>query len=73
LQFDLPAVPQVSAPWNGNGVTWRNQPATTGAAVTTTSGSGWRERNVAPNVRSIYDSGLKYDFLICDASDSISQ
>jgi hypothetical protein len=61
---------QINAPWTENGVTWNNQPATAGPAATTSSGSGWREWNVASVVQSMYDSGLNYGFLIRDETEN---
>ena len=43
-----------AAPGREGGVTWANQPATTGGAVTTTSGTGYREWNVAASVQAMY-------------------
>jgi hypothetical protein len=60
---------QVGASWSENDVTWSNQPGTTGAAATTSSGSGYREWNVAGQVQSMYANG-NYGFLIRDASEN---
>jgi hypothetical protein len=61
---------QVNGSWTENGVTWSNQPATIGAAATTSSGSGWREWNVAAMVQAMYNSGLNYGFLIRDKTEN---
>jgi hypothetical protein len=61
---------QINTAWTENGVNWNNQPAITGAAVTTSSGSGWREWNVAAIVQAMYGSGLNYGFLIRDATEN---
>jgi hypothetical protein len=61
---------QVNANWTENGVTWSNQPATTGAAATTSSGSGWREWNVASLVQAMYNGGVNYGFLLRDATEN---
>jgi hypothetical protein len=61
---------QINAAWTENGVTWNNQPATTGTAVTTSSGSGWREWDVTTMAQAMYDSGLNYGFLIRDATEN---
>lgn len=45
-----------------------NQPATIGAAATTTSGAGWREWSVAAAVQAMYPSGTN-GFLIRDATE----
>jgi hypothetical protein len=52
--------------WTEAGVTWRNQPATAGAAAATTSGSGTLEWNVTSQVRSMY-SGANHGFLVRDS------
>jgi hypothetical protein len=61
---------QINASWTENGVTWNNQPATTGTAATTSSGNGWRQWNVASIVQSMYTSGLNHGFLIRDATEN---
>jgi hypothetical protein len=50
-------------------VTWSNQPATTGTAATTTSGSGYRQWSVAAMVGAMYSSGQNNGFLIRDATE----
>jgi large repetitive protein len=59
----------LGAPWSESGVTWNNQPATTGTAATTTSGSGWREWNVTSQVQAMYNSGTNHGFLIRDSAE----
>jgi len=61
---------QVNAPWTETGVTWGSQPATTGAAATTSSGSGYREWNVATQVQAMFASGNNWGFLIKDAVEN---
>lgn len=61
---------QVAANWTENGVTWNNQPATTGDAATTTSGQGYREWNVAAQVQAMFNAGANYGFLIRDATEN---
>ena len=61
---------QVHSSWTENSVTWNNQPATTGAAATTSSGIGWREWNVAAIVQAMYDSGMNNGFLLRDATEN---
>jgi hypothetical protein len=61
---------QVNSSWTENSVTWNNQPATTGAAATTSSGSGWREWNVVAIVQAMYDSGMNNGFLLRDATEN---
>jgi hypothetical protein len=65
----LEALPLAGA-WSENQVTWSNQPATTGAAATTASGSGYREWNVTSHVQAMYDTGANHGFLIRDAVES---
>jgi hypothetical protein len=60
---------QVAGAWTESNVTWNNQPATTGMAATTTSGSGWREWNVTTQVQAMVDSGANNGFLIRDATE----
>jgi hypothetical protein len=60
---------RINAAWTEGGVTWSNQPATTGTAATTSSGSGYREWDVASQVQAMYDTGANYGFLIRDASE----
>ena len=62
---------QVAATWTETGVTWTNQPSTTGSAVTTSSGTGWRDWVVTSMVQSMY-SGTNYGFLIRDAVEGSS-
>jgi len=59
---------QLGGSWTEGGVTWANQPATTGSAVTTSSGTGYREWNVAGMVQGMYTSG-NHGFLVRDASE----
>ena len=60
---------RVNAAWTETGVTWTNQPATTGTAVTTTSGAGYREWTVTAQVALMY-SGTNNGFLIRDATEN---
>jgi CSLREA domain-containing protein len=60
---------QVNASWTEGGVKWNNQPATTGSAVTTNSGSGWRQWNVTSQVQAMYNAGVNNGFLIRDANE----
>jgi CSLREA domain-containing protein len=61
---------RVTGAWTESGVTWNNQPATTGAPATTSSGSGYRSWDVATMVRGMYDTGNNNGFLIRDADES---
>jgi parallel beta-helix repeat protein len=60
---------RAGASWTESGVTWANQPAVSGSAVTTMSGSGYREWNVAIIVQNMYSSGSNNGFLIKDATE----
>ena len=62
---------RVAAPWTETGVTWANQPGTSGTAATTvTSGSaGTLAWNVLNQVQSMVASG-NYGFLIRDAAEN---
>jgi hypothetical protein len=60
---------QLAGSWTEGGVTWANQPQTTGGAVTTTSGTGYRTWDVAGLVQSMYASGNN-GFLVRDANEN---
>jgi hypothetical protein len=60
---------RLGASWTENGVTWANQPATTGTAATTTSGFGHRDWTVTNQVQAMYAPGANHGFLIRDASE----
>jgi hypothetical protein len=60
---------RINANWSENSVKWSNQPATTGTAATTSSGSGYRQWNVTAQVQAIYDAGANNGFLIRDATE----
>jgi hypothetical protein len=60
---------RVGSAWSESGVTWSNQPGTAGAAVTTTSGTGYRQWNVAALVQAMYSAGSSHGFLIRDANE----
>jgi large repetitive protein len=61
---------QVSATWTEMGVTWNNQPATTGTAAvsTTVSAAGWQTWTVTSQVQAMY--GVNHGFLLRDATES---
>jgi hypothetical protein len=61
---------RLAAGWSENAVTWNNQPQTTGAAATTSSGSGYREWNVSSQVQAMYDGAENHGFLIRDAVEN---
>ncbi|HYN36636.1 MAG TPA: DNRLRE domain-containing protein, partial [Actinomycetota bacterium] len=60
---------QAATGWSEDTVTWSNQPATTGTASTTTSGSGWREWSVLNQIQSMY-SGTNTGFVVRDSSEN---
>ncbi len=64
---------QVNAPWSETGVTWANQPATTGTAATsvTTASAGWQTWTVTTLVQAMY-AGANNGFLLRDASEGSS-
>lgn len=55
--------------WTESGVSWSNQPGTTGSAVTAASGSGWRSWNVTSQVAAMM-AGTDNGFLIRDQSEA---
>lgn len=57
---------QAAAAWTETGVTWNNQPPTTGAPAATASGPGWREWTVTSQVQNMYSSS-NYGFLVKDS------
>jgi hypothetical protein len=61
---------RINAAWAENSVTWSNQPATTGAAATTPSGSGsgYRQWIVTSQVQAMY-AGTNHGFLIRDSAN----
>jgi len=58
---------QVAATWTENGVTWANQPATTGSAATAASGTGYREWTVTGQVLAM--ASANHGFLLRDATE----
>jgi hypothetical protein len=60
---------RVADSWSENGVTWSNQPRTTGTAATTTSGFGYREWNVTSQVQALF-LGSNHGFLIRDEAEN---
>jgi large repetitive protein len=58
---------RVAAPWTESALNWTNQPATVGTAVTTPSGSGYREWTVTQMVRDMYAPNANNGFTIRDA------
>jgi hypothetical protein len=59
---------RVNAAWVETGVTWTNQPATTGTGVTTASAAGWREWVVTADVAAQY-AGANNGFLVRDNTE----
>jgi hypothetical protein len=60
---------QVIGPWTENGVTWTNQPGTTGTAATAASGTGWKQWTVTGMVNAMY-GGTNNGFLLKDATEN---
>ncbi len=56
--------------WQEGGITWANQPATTGGAASTYSGEGYLTWNVTALVQAILDGAPNHGFLIRDALES---
>jgi signal peptidase I len=54
--------------WTEAGITWNNQPAANGTAVTTTNVPDWREWNVGPIVTTMY-GGTSFGFVVRDQSE----
>jgi large repetitive protein len=59
---------RANASWAETTVTWTTQPATTGAAATVASATGWVEWTVTTQVTAIY-VGANNGFLVRDAAD----
>jgi hypothetical protein len=60
---------RVGGSWTEGGVTWSNAPQTAGVAATTTSGTGYRDWDVATLVQEMFSSGTNHGFLIKDATE----
>ena len=60
----------VGQAWSETTVTWANAPTTTGSAVTASSGTGYRDWNVAAMVTTMYSSGNHNGFLVRDANEN---
>lgn len=58
---------RLSGAWTEGAVTWNNQPGTTGAVATATSGSGWREWTVTSLVQAMY-AGTNNGLLVRDVT-----
>lgn len=63
------AVLRASASWTEGAVTWATQPGTTGTAVTTASGTGWRSWTVTAHVIAMY-GGADNGFVVRDTAES---
>jgi hypothetical protein len=59
---------RASAAWTEGGVTWSNQPSTTGTAATVASGLGWREGNVTAIVQA-QAAGANHGFVVRDPTE----
>jgi signal peptidase I len=60
---------RAAASWTEGGATWDNRPGLAGTAVTTTSGTGWREWTVTAHVQELY-SGTNNGFVVRDAGET---
>ena len=60
-----------TAAWTETGVTWTNQPATTGTPATaaTPASAGWMQWNVLSHVQAMY-SGSNYGFKVRDQAEN---
>jgi len=61
---------QANAAWTEAGVTWDNQPGTTGTGASNLSGAGWQTWPVTAHVQAMY-TGSNLGFLIRDANEDI--
>ena len=61
---------RLAAAWTEGGLTWANQPNTTGTAATVASGSGYREWTVTSQVQAMYAPNANHGFLVRDASEN---
>lgn len=59
---------RVAASWAEAGVTWSNQPGTSGSPSTSPSGNGWREWAVLQQVLGMYTSG-NHGFMLRDQTE----
>ncbi|WP_196279142.1 CBM96 family carbohydrate-binding protein [Catellatospora vulcania] len=59
---------RLAGPWTETGVTWRNQPASTGDPATAPAVKGWAEWTVTPQVAGLYSAG-NHGLLIRDAAE----
>jgi parallel beta-helix repeat protein len=64
----LHALP-VTGTWTEGAVTWANQPATTGPAAATSSGTGWRQWTVTGQVAAQLAGSSVPSFLVRDANE----
>jgi hypothetical protein len=60
---------QIASGWSESGVTWANQPSTTGVASTTGAANGYLQWNVTSQVNGIFAAGANHGFLIRDAAE----
>jgi hypothetical protein len=63
---------RVTGSWTETGVTWSNQPPTNGTVASVTSGTGYREFNVAAHVQAMYAAGANHGFLVRDLVENNS-
>jgi hypothetical protein len=60
---------RAAASWGETTATWSNQPATTGSAASTTSGTGWRSWDVTSQVQAMYPPGSNNGFIVRDSTE----
>ena len=60
---------KASGSWTETGVTWNNQPSTTGSAATASSGTGTISWTVTSQVQAMY-SGTNNGFLLKDSNET---
>ena len=63
---------RAASTWTEAGLTWSNQPATTGTAVGQPSSgtAGWRTWGVLAHVQAMYSSGVNHGFVLRDQTES---
>jgi signal peptidase I len=59
---------RAAAAWTESGVTWRNQPGTTGTEATAVSGADWIDFDVSAQVEAMY-AGTNNGFVVKDANE----
>lgn len=60
---------QAASSWTESGITWTNQPGTTGTAATASSATGWVSWTVTSQTQALY-SGTNTGFVVRDSSET---